>query len=126
MTRHVLFATLAAIAVAGCSQSVQAPTDTGVCWHVVQDKAGKLRFNKLAEHQPSVEYCAARLEQMRIHFLALGGTASEVIGAYQGQYIFVQKEGIMSADKLDGIPYTLLVRSGDGRLVMPGAMPQSP
>jgi hypothetical protein len=122
----LLLAGLTGLALAGCSHSVEAPTDPGVCWHMVQDKAGQYRFNKVADHVQNVEYCAAQLERMRIHFLALGGTNREVVGAYQGQFIFVQKEGIMSADKLDGIPYTLLVRSGDGRLVNPSAMPTAP
>jgi hypothetical protein len=117
---------MAAVLVTGCSHSVEAPTDTGVCWHMVQDKSGHYQFNKVADHVQSVEYCAAQLERMRIHFLALGGTNREMVGAYQGQFIFVQKEGIMSSDKLDGMQYTLLVRSGDGRLVNPGAMPPAP
>ncbi|HEY5410191.1 MAG TPA: hypothetical protein VIJ94_05625 [Caulobacteraceae bacterium] len=117
-----LFA-LALIALAGCSQGVQAPADSGVCWHMVQFKGGKVRFNRLAQNVPSLEGCAAQLEAMRLRFSALGSGSDQMIGAYQGQFLFLQPEGIFTAENLDGAHYLLLVRSPDGRLVKPGVLP---
>jgi hypothetical protein len=112
-----------ALAVAGCSQGVQAPTDSQVCWHMVQLKDGKVRFNKLAGNVPNLESCAVQLEAMRLRFAALGASTEQMIGAYQGQFLFLQSEGIFTGQTLDGAHYLLLVRSGDGRLVKPGVMP---
>jgi hypothetical protein len=112
-----------ALAAAGCSQAVQAPSDAGVCWHMVQLKDGKVRFNKLAGNVPSLEACAVQLEAMRLRFAALGATSEQMIGAYQGQFLFLQAEGIFTGQSLDGAHYLLLVRSGDGHLVKPGVMP---
>lgn len=117
-----LFA-LAVLALAGCSQGVQAPTDAGVCWDMVQFKGGKVRFNKVAQNIPTIEGCAAQLEAMRIRFAALGSNTEQEIGAYQGQFLFLQPEGIFTAQNLDGAHYLLLVRSPDGRLVKPGVLP---
>ena len=117
-----LFA-LALIALAGCSQGVQAPADPGVCWQMAQFKGGKVRFNRLAQNVPSLEACAAQLEAMRLRFSALGASADQTIGAYQGQFLFLQPEGIFTAENLDGAHYLLLVRSPDGKLVKPGVLP---
>ena len=60
---------------------------------------------------------------MRVRFLRLGGSNREIYGAYQGNFIFVQKEGIFTAPSLEAHRYLALVRTGDGRLAVPGAMP---
>jgi hypothetical protein len=118
-------AALTAIGLAGCSQaSLQAPTDRGVCWHLVRAE-GEYRFNRLAEAQPQLEHCAARLEDMRLRFMRLGSQQTQVVGAYQGQFIFVKREGIFTAKSLEATPYLALVRTGDGRLVVPGAVRQN-
>lgn len=114
---------LAVFALAACSKGVQAPTNTGVCWHMVQLKNGKVRFNTLATNVPNLETCAARLEAMRLRFAALGATTDQMIGAYQGYFLFLQPEGIFTGESLDGAHYLLLVRTGDGRLVKPGVLP---
>lgn len=113
----------AALLLAACSQGVQPPTDSGVCWHMVQLRSGKVRFNRLASNVPSLEACAAQLEAMRQRFAALGASTDQTIGAYQGQFLFLQPEGIFTSQSLDGVHYLLLVRTGDGRLVKPEVMP---
>ena len=40
------------------------------------------------------------------------------------QFIFLQREGIFTAGSLEEHRYLALVRTGDGRLAIPGAMPQ--
>ncbi len=96
--------------------------NTGVCWQLVS-KDGKPAFNIVSEHEPSIEACAASLEGMRLHFLALGGTSEIITGAYQGQFLFLQKEGVFTAQNFKGSRYLLLVRTGDGQLAKLGAGP---
>ena len=114
---------LAVLGLAGCSQGVQAPADQGVCWHMVQFKGGKVRFNRLAQNVPSLESCAAQLEAMRLRFAALGAGSDQMIGAYQGQFLFLQPDGIFTGENLDGGHYPFLVRGPDGKLVKPGVLP---
>ncbi len=125
MIRSLLMAALASAALSACAPEVQAPADVGVCWHMVAAKGGKVKFLKLSEHQPNLEHCASNLEAMRLHFLSLGGSNQEVDGAYQGQFLFIDQRGIFTAEGLDKTPYLALVRTDDGRLVVPGAVPQS-
>jgi hypothetical protein len=72
----------------------------------------------------SLETCAANLEAMRIKFLTMGGNQQEIVGAYQSNFLFLQKEGILTSTSLEGPRYVALVRTGDGRLAIPSAMPQ--
>jgi hypothetical protein len=111
------------LAAAACDTSPKAPTEPGVCYEAVLLSGNKVRFNEVAKNQPNLENCAARLEAMRLAFLRLGGTRAEIMGAYQGQYIFVKIEGIFVGKTLTSIRYPALVRTGDGRLAIPGAMP---
>lgn len=99
--------------------------DRGVCWHMVKADNGKPRFNRLADNQSDLEHCAAQLEMMRLRFRALGSTQTQVTGAYQGQFLFIAPEGVFTAQTYDGYRYPFMVRTGDGRLAVPGAMPQS-
>jgi hypothetical protein len=118
---------VAALALSGltaCEKSVEAPDDTGVCWQMVEEGKGKVHFNVVAKNVPNLERCAANLEALRLKFLAIGGNKSELTGAYQGQFIFVQREGIFVGQSLTSGRYPALVRTGDGRLAVPGAMPQ--
>lgn len=124
MSRFFAIAALAvsAFALAACEETVQAPLDTGVCYHVGTGPDGKIKFNVVARNQPNIEHCAAQLEGMRLRFLRLGGQTREISGAYQGNFIFLRREGIFRAQRWEGNQYLMLVRSGDGRLVVPGAV----
>jgi hypothetical protein len=119
-------ALLSAALLTGCGQSLDAPTDRGVCWHLVTGDNGKPKFNRLAERQPDLEHCAAQLEIMRLNFRALGAGQSRVTGAYQGQFLFIDPRGVFTAQTIDGYRYPFMVRTGDGRLAVPGAMPRDP
>jgi hypothetical protein len=114
---------LSLIALGACTKHLQAPLDRGVCYHVAFDKSGKARFNRVAENMPNMENCAAQLEGMRVRFARMGAYQNEVVGAYQGVFIFVKPNGIFSAKTYESVQYLALVRTGDGRLVIPGAMP---
>ncbi len=61
---------------------------------------------------------------MRLRFLGLGGGNEEIVGAYQGQYLFLGRQGVFLSQSLNGNRYLLLVPTGDGRLAKPGAIPQ--
>jgi len=115
-------ALLVPLALGACQKRIQPPGDPGVCYHVVF-KGEELIYRKLVK-APNLETCAANLEAMRLKFLSLGGTAQEILGAYQANFLFIQKTGIFSSTSLDGPRYLALVRTGDGRLAIPGAMPQ--
>ena len=128
MTRPIILAAALAATLAfsgaltGCEKQLEAPMNTGACWQLV-DKDGKPTFNTVSEHEPSIEACAASLEGMRLHFLAIGGTSETITGAYQGQFLFLQKEGVFTSQNLKGGRYLLLVRTGDGQLAKLGAGP---
>ncbi len=119
---------LALLAIAGlpvlaaCETAPRAPTDPGVCYSVAQKEGQELAFNVLARETPQIEVCAARLEEMRLNFLRLGGTNRDVVGAYQGSFIFVDRRGISFSQRIDGARFFALARTGDGRLAVPGAI----
>ncbi len=118
---------LAAVSVAAlgaCEKQIEAPYDKGVCWHMVLLTGGKVRFNKLSENRPSLESCAVSLEGMRERFLGLGSTQEDVIGAYQGNFLFLGRTGVFTATSLTGARWPALVRTSDGRLAPPGAVAQ--
>ncbi|HEV2365996.1 MAG TPA: hypothetical protein VGS12_17555 [Caulobacteraceae bacterium] len=123
MRALAILAPLACAISAGCSQGPQAPTTPGVCWHLAEAN-GQARFNPLASNIPDLEHCAAQLEAMRVRFAALGLPEATVTGAYQGQFLFIDQNGVFTAQTYDGFRYPFLVRTGDGRLAVPGAMPQ--
>lgn len=85
---------LLGLTVSACAQKgVEAPTEPGVCYHVVPAEDGKSapKINVVARDQPQIEFCAARLEEMRLRFLRMGGNNRDMIGAYQGQFIFIDR-----------------------------------
>ena len=115
----------AALALSACTKKTTPPGDAGICYHVVPQKDGSMKYNRLVK-AASLEVCAANLEAMRIKFLTLGGNQQEIYGAYQANFLFLQKEGVLTSTSLEGPRYVALVRTGDGRLAIPGAMPQQP
>ena len=84
-----------------------------------------LKYNSLPSAQPDLEHCAAALEAMRIRFLNMGGNQTDIAGAYQGNFLFLVPAGIYTSTSWEGNRFLALVRSGDGRLVLPGAMPMT-
>jgi hypothetical protein len=119
-----LAAALSAAALSACEKKIEAPYDKGVCWHMVPLTGGKVKFNKLSENRPSLESCAASLEGMRERFLGLGGNQEEVIGAYQGNFLFLGRTGVFTSTTLTGARWPALVRTNDGRLAIPSAVAQ--
>ena len=121
---------LSAVVLALCAcekNAYPAPAEAGVCYQAIFMRKGEaisdVKFNKLTEHEPRIEKCAASLEAMRRHFASMGG-AQEIVGAYQGNYIFLLNDGIFRSDTLTGARYPMLVRVGS-QLVAPGSAPQT-
>jgi hypothetical protein len=121
MKRALAAAMTLLLSLAACGRAVEAPRDPGVCY-AVNSPEGEIAFNVVARDQPQIEFCAARLEEMRLRFLRMGGSTREVTGAYQGQFIFVDARGVSFARSLEGPRFFALARTGDGRLAMPGAI----
>jgi len=114
----------AALALGGCAKHTRPPGEVGICYQVQPQKDGSLKYNRMPSQQPDLEHCAAALEAMRIRFLNMGGSQRELVGAYQGNFIFLQHDGIFTAPSLEDHRYLFLVRTGDGHLTMPGAVAQ--
>lgn len=111
------------LAMAACAERIEAPYDKGVCFAVETGAEGQPpTFNKVADDQPQIEHCAARLEEVRLRFLRMGGTRNEITGSYQGQYIFIDRAGVWIGKSLEGARFIALARTGDGRLAVPGAI----
>ena len=119
-----LAAAACAAALTGCEKKIEAPYDKGVCWHLVPLTGGKVKFNKVSENRPNLESCAASLEGMRERFLSLGGGQENLIGAYQGNFLFLGRTGVFTATSLTGARWPALVRTSDGRLAIPSAVAQ--
>lgn len=113
----------AAVALSACAKRTEPLGTPGMCYHVAVQKNGALKYNKVVA-TPNLETCAANLEALRLKFLRMGGSNDELLGAYQANFIFLQREGIFTSTTLEGPRYIALVRTGDGRLAIPGAMPQ--
>ncbi len=112
-----------ALVLAACEKTLDAPMTRGVCYAMATAPNGAVKFNPLARDQPDLEHCAAQLDIMRLRFLGLGSAEDHVVGAYQGQFLFIDPRGVSTAATFKGFRYLLLVHSGDGRLVTPGSMP---
>ena len=129
MRRPILIAVsvaAAGLALSACEKQIKAPFEKGVCFHVATNKDKTLRFNPVERNVPSMEQCAATLEGMRIRFLRMGSPNRSLTGSYQGSFIFVEKQGIYLGQSYDGARFMSLVRTGDGRLAVPGAIRRVP
>ena len=121
--KTLLVVALAAFSVSACSKKTTPLGDAGICYHVVPQKDGSLKYNRVVA-TPSLEACAGNLEAMRVKFLRMGGNQTDIYGAYQANFLFLVREGVMTSTSLEGPRYVALVRTGDGRLAIPGAMPR--
>jgi len=84
---------------AGCQRSDPgAPTTEGVCWRA--DPAPP-KFVALEQDVPDLISCAMDLD------LAYLGEGHALVGAYQGNYIFVGPDKIQSAQGLDLFRYPI-------------------
>jgi hypothetical protein len=100
-------ALVALLSLGACQSQIDAPTNVGVCYHLAAIQDGKAKFNVVASNVPDMEHCAAHLEAMRTHFLSLGGTITDIVGAYQGNFLFLGGPGRLHFGHLPGRPLSL-------------------
>ena len=121
--RLVVLAAVAGTALLGaCSNEPKYEFADGACYFVATPDNAPPRLQKIADDQPQLELCAARLEEMRLRFLRMGGSNQEISGAYQGRFIFIDREGVKIGKSLNGSRFFAMARTGDGRLAIPGAI----
>ncbi|GAW40378.1 hypothetical protein SH203_00776 [Brevundimonas sp. SH203] len=121
--RFALIAIVAGAAALGaCSNQPKYEFAPGACYFVATPDNAPPRLQKIADDQPQLEQCAARLEEMRLRFLRMGGSNQEIAGAYQGRFIFIDREGVKIGKSLTGSRFFSMARTGDGRLAIPGAI----
>ncbi|WEK39898.1 MAG: hypothetical protein P0Y50_15395 [Candidatus Brevundimonas colombiensis] len=121
--RFALIAIVAGAAALGaCSNKPEYEFAPGACYFVATPDNAPPRLQKIADDQPQLEQCAARLEEMRLRFLRMGGSNQEIAGAYQGRFIFIDREGVKIGKSLTGSRFFSMARTGDGRLAIPGAI----
>ena len=124
MKPAVLILAASALALAACQKQVKAPETPGVCYQAVPRANGTITFNELSVHEDTMEACAGSLEGMRLRFLGLGGNVHSIMGAYNGQYLFLDPSGVYESQSSTGMRFPFLVHTGDGRLAAPGAVQQ--
>ena len=120
--RALALSVVVAAALGACSSEPRYEFEPGVCYFVATPDGQPPRLQKMAENVAQIELCAAELEQMRLRFLRMGGSNQEVAGAYQGRFIFVDREGVKFGKSLTGSRFFAMARTGDGRLAIPGAI----
>jgi hypothetical protein len=119
--------TVSSLALVGCEKQTKAPFEQGVCFQVATNKDGTLRYNPVERNVSQMELCAATLEGARLRFVRMGQSNNQgMVGAYQGSFIFLEKEGIYVGQTYEGPRFMSLVRTGDGRLAVPGAIRREP
>jgi hypothetical protein len=115
------FASLLLLAPAACSAPADAPAQAGMCWIAARASGpaaarAKPHFVLLSRGDPNLETCAMHLELTRI-----SKRRPTVFGAFQGQYVFVDRETIASSESLSGQRFSLFTpgqRSDlDGQIV---------
>lgn len=107
---------------AACSNGPEFEFKPEVCYYVAQPEGQPARLQTLSENVAQIELCAGQLEEMRLRFLRMGGSNQEVTGAYQGRFIFIDREGVKFGKSLTGSRFFAMARTGDGRLAIPGAI----
>jgi len=124
MKPAVLILAASALVLSACQKQVKAPETPGVCYHAVPRVDGTITFNELSAHEDTMEACAGSLEGMRLRFLGLGGNVHNIMGTYNGQYLFLDPSGVYESQSYTGMRFPFLVHTGDGRLAAPGAVQQ--
>jgi hypothetical protein len=106
---------------AACSAPADAPAQAGICWIAAPANGpaaagAKPHFVLLSRGDPNLETCAMHLELTRI-----SRRRPTVLGAFQGQYVFVDRDAIASSESLSGQRFSLFTpgqRSDlDGQIV---------
>jgi hypothetical protein len=94
------FAILCALALGACDD-IAAPTQRGVCWRLLTVPAQRPKFQAISSGVWSLDDCAAQLEAFHLQ------GASQVEGAFQGYFIFVDSRLVTSAPSSGGFRYPI-------------------
>jgi hypothetical protein len=121
MNRPTLAAAAAMLALSGCAKTLEAPSEAGVCYLLATPKNAPAKFNQIADHVADIEHCAAQIDLVRKNFGRLGSAKQDYVGAFQGAFVFVDNDGVTTANKLTGTRYPLLTNF-HGELIAPGAI----
>ncbi|UDF04655.1 hypothetical protein [Asticcacaulis sp. AND118] len=117
-----IMAGAACVALAGCGPApLKGPKERNVCFHVGFPKDQPPKFNVIKKDVPSLEYCAAHLDALRIKFLSMGSPRKEIVGVYNGTFLWSDGRGVKIGQSYEGARIPLLTKAPDGRLVVPGA-----
>ena len=100
--------------------------DPNVCYQLTFPKGEPPRYIVVARNVSKLEDCAGKLEGIRLNFLRLGGSITEIAGAYNDQFLFLDPSGVYAATTLTGPRYILMQRTSDGRLMRPGYIDTKP
>ena len=74
---------------------LEAPTEPQVCFRM-DTVRGEPRFTVIDKPIENLESCAAQLEAIHME------TGATLVGAFQGRFIFVDRDAIQSASTIDG------------------------
>lgn len=88
-----------ALALAACGRPVTAPTQSGVCWFMIEGRDGGPDFKPFVTGIENLESCAARLEGAYVR------SGQPVRGAFQGRFIFVDEGDVTAGPRLKGQHY---------------------
>lgn len=92
MPIRTLLPLLLVLGLGACGREPGAPTNAGVCWRMVEGFNGEPDFRPLVSGVENLESCAGRLEGLRLEH------GRDLVGAYQGRYIYVSAAEISVAD----------------------------
>jgi len=124
MKRTAMTLAVLALALTACQKVIHPPEAPGVCFQAVPRTDGTITFNPLSSNESTMEACAGSLEGMRQRFLGLGGSVHSIVGAYNGQYLFLDASGVYESQTYNGVRFPFLLHTDDGRLAAPGAVRQ--
>ena len=122
--RFALIAIVAGAAALGaCSNKPEYEFAPGACYFVATPDNAPPRLQKIADDQPQLEQCAARLEE-RCVFASCGWVdrTRRSRAPISGRFIFIDREGVKIGKSLTGSRFFSMARTGDGRLAIPGAI----
>lgn len=80
---------------AGCAKEIRPPDTPGVCWLMTGSK-DKPMFAPVAAYNANLYSCASQLEAVRMR------RGVEVVGAYNGNFIFVTNDAIQTSERFTG------------------------
>lgn len=91
------------MALAACSGGEEAPSDSMVCWREVTDKASHRHFVVISKNVANLDSCAAQVEGIYLQ------EGREVVGAYQGYFIYANDQSVSSSGHRDSYGYPVFL-----------------